>query len=123
MGAVRYYSLHGLRGPNMTKVLERAGDYDPSLHWTIHIPSTGHFDRHDSHTYKIQYIEQYFSKGKVNSRMRAVDPKVGSPFDAVGSFVLDKSNGFTQAGVARINDSIRTFVWAVLGAQSQKKLR
>ena len=119
MGAVRYYSLHGLRGPNMTKVLERAGDYDPSLHWTIHIPSTGHFGRHDSHTYKIQYIEQYFSKGKVNSRMRAVDPKVGSPFDAVGSFVLDKSNGFTQAGVARINDSIRTFVWAVLGAQSQ----
>ena len=33
------------------------------------------------------------------------------------TFVLDKSEGFTQAGVERINDSIRTYVWAILGAQ------
>ena len=31
-------------------------------------------------------------------------------------FVLDKSEGFTQAGVERLNDSIRTYVWAILGA-------
>ena len=37
------------------------------------------------------------------------------------SFVLDKSNGFTQAGVARINDSIRTYVWSIVGAQSQAR--
>ena len=41
--------------------------------------------------------------------------------DAIGSFVLDHSNGFTQAGITRINDSIRTYVWAILGAQSQTR--
>ena len=35
------------------------------------------------------------------------------------TFVLDKSNGFTQAGVTRLNDSIRTYVWAILGLQAQ----
>ena len=35
------------------------------------------------------------------------------------TFVLDKSEGFTQPGVERINDSIRTYVWAILGAQTQ----
>ena len=35
------------------------------------------------------------------------------------TFVLDKSEGFTQPGVERINDSIRTYVWAILGAQAQ----
>ena len=45
----------------------------------------------------------------------------GNQFDAIGSFVLDKSSGFTQAGVSRINDSILSFVWAVVGAQSQTR--
>ena len=45
----------------------------------------------------------------------------GNQFDAIGSFVLDKSSGFTQAGVSRINDSIRSLVWAVVGAQSQTR--
>ena len=34
-------------------------------------------------------------------------------------FILDKSEGFTKAGVERLNDSRRTFVWAILGAQAQ----
>ena len=37
------------------------------------------------------------------------------------TFVLDKSEGFTQAGVERLNDSIRTYVWAILGAQAQTR--
>ena len=37
------------------------------------------------------------------------------------TFVLDKSEGFTQAGVERHNDSIRTYVWAILGAQAQTR--
>ena len=45
----------------------------------------------------------------------------GTEYAAVGSFVLDVSDGFTQAGISRINDSIRTFVWAILGAQSQAR--
>ena len=35
--------------------------------------------------------------------------------------MLDKSAGFTQAGVVRLNDSIRTYVWALLGAQAQTR--
>ena len=34
-------------------------------------------------------------------------------------FILDKSEGFSKAGIERINESIRMFVWALLGAQSQ----
>ena len=37
------------------------------------------------------------------------------------TFVLDKSEGFTLAGVERLNDSIRTYVWAILGAQAQTR--
>ena len=37
------------------------------------------------------------------------------------TFILDKSEGFTKPGVIRINDSIRTYVWALLGAQAQIK--
>ena len=36
-------------------------------------------------------------------------------------FILDKSESFTKAGVERLNDSIRTFVWAILGAQAQTR--
>ena len=37
------------------------------------------------------------------------------------TFVLAKSEGFTQTGVERLNDSIRTYVWAILGAQAQTR--
>ena len=36
-------------------------------------------------------------------------------------FVLDRSEGFTQPGVVRINDSISAYVWAILGAQAQTR--
>ena len=35
------------------------------------------------------------------------------------TFILNKTDGFTRPGVGRLNDSIRTYVWAILGAQSQ----
>lgn len=37
------------------------------------------------------------------------------------TFILDKSEGFTRPGVERLNDSIRTYVWAILGAQAQTR--
>ena len=37
------------------------------------------------------------------------------------TFILDNSNGFTKAGVERINESIRTYCWAILGSQSQTR--
>ena len=41
--------------------------------------------------------------------------------EAWSSFILDKSQGFTSPGVERLNDSIRTYVWATLGAQAQTR--
>ena len=38
-----------------------------------------------------------------------------------GTFILDVSQGFTHPGVERVNDSIRTYVWAILGAQAQTR--
>lgn len=43
--------------------------------------------------------------------------------DAWSTFILDKSQGFTRPGVERLNDSIRTYVWTVLGAQAQTRTR
>lgn len=37
------------------------------------------------------------------------------------TFILDKSQGFTHPGVERLNDSIRTYVWAILGSQAQTR--
>ena len=37
------------------------------------------------------------------------------------TFIPDKSDGFTRPGVERLNDSIRTYVWAILGAQAQTR--
>lgn len=41
--------------------------------------------------------------------------------DAWNTFILDTAEGFTRAGVERINDSIRTYCWAILGSQSQTR--
>ena len=41
--------------------------------------------------------------------------------DVWTTFVLDTSKGFTRAGVERINESIRTYCWAILGSQSQTR--
>ncbi|MEW8561469.1 MAG: hypothetical protein AB2541_05165, partial [Candidatus Thiodiazotropha sp.] len=38
------------------------------------------------------------------------------------TFILDKSSGFTQAGVERLNDSICTYIRAILGSQAQSRL-
>lgn len=36
-------------------------------------------------------------------------------------FMLDQTQGFTHTGVERLNDSIRTYVWAILGAQDEER--
>ena len=38
------------------------------------------------------------------------------------TFILNKSEGFTETGIERINESIRMFVGALLGAQSQTRV-
>ena len=37
------------------------------------------------------------------------------------SFVLDRSEGFMQAGVERVNDSMRHCAWAILGVKAQTR--
>ena len=40
---------------------------------------------------------------------------------AWATFILKKSDGFTPPRVERLNDSILTYVWAILGSQSQTR--
>ena len=108
----KFYQYKFIVSKKWTK-LTNGGDYDPSMNWKICIHADI-FKGADEQTDKIEYIKQTFSK-------QTDLTTEGSPFDAIGSFVLDKSSGFTQAGVSRINDSIRAYVWAILGAQSQTK--
>lgn len=35
------------------------------------------------------------------------------------TFILDEGRGFTRAGIERINESIRTYAWCVLGSQAE----
>ena len=35
--------------------------------------------------------------------------------------MLDQTKAFTHAGIDRLNDSIRTYVWAILGSQSEQR--
>jgi hypothetical protein len=56
------------------------------------------------HTFHIDYIAQ---GGEANN--------------AWNTLILDNSKGFTRAGVERINDSIRTYCWLILGSQSQTR--
>ena len=41
--------------------------------------------------------------------------------DAWTTFILDNASGFTWRGLKRINESIRTYCWALLGSHSQTR--
>ncbi len=41
--------------------------------------------------------------------------------DGWNRFILQKSIGFTRAGIERLNDSIRTYIYCILGAQVQAR--
>ena len=51
---------------------------------------------------------------------RPVHVALGPFFHRKNAMRIDKSEG-TQAGVKRLNDSIRIYVWAILGAQAQTR--
>ena len=66
------------------------------------------------------YRHAHYSDGPVFHPMDAIRHNR----DISGAWTMfspDKSEGFTQAGVERLNDSIRTYVWAILGAQAQTR--
>ena len=63
-----------------------------------------------------------FSQNTTNSIVHVDYIAQGPEADeAWSTFILDKSQGFTAPGVERVNDSIRTYVWAILGAQAQTR--
>ena len=67
--------------------------------------------------------EMSFTKTTTNEVLHVDFIKQDStiPDEAWRTFLLKKSNGFTRPGVERLNDSIRTYVWAILGAQAQTR--
>ena len=67
-----------------------------------------------SHEYRHAHQAQhgiFFHPMDTSRRKRDISAAV--------TFVLGKSDCFSQAGVTRLNDSIRTYVWAILGSQAQ----
>ena len=74
---------------------------------------------------------EYISKDAVNSAFAKLWEPFYShtnvkflPMDLENGYVwsmLEKSDGFTRGGVERINDSIRAYAWAILGAQGQSR--
>jgi hypothetical protein len=87
------------------------------MNWKIHFNAQA-FGGIDKQTDKIEYIEQLFDH---DPGYTDVSIRKGDFLSVIGSFVPDGGMGFTQAGVERLNDSIRTYVWAILGAQSQAR--
>ena len=81
-----------------------------------YITSTGYAPlkgfSYDAH--QMSFTE--YNKGKLH-----IDYISQQHRNAWSTFILDKSNGFTRPGVERINESIWTYCWAILGSQSQIK--
>ena len=66
------------------------------------------------------YRHAHYSDGPFFHPMDAIRHNRGIS-GAWTMFIPDKSEGFTQVGVERLNDSIRTYVWAILGALAQTR--
>ena len=68
-----------------------------------------------------EYDKRYsFTQTRTNTLLH-IDYIAQSFPKAWTTFILDKSDGFTRPSVERINGSIRTYCWAILGSQSQIK--
>ena len=73
----------------------KTGVYNPSRYQFI--PQT------TSKVVKIDYVKQDMA------------------MDGWKQFMIEKSNGFTRAGVIRLDDSIRTYAYCILGSQAQTR--
>ena len=62
-----------------------------------------------------------FERGKANHVHIDYLAQGKEAIDGWTTLIVDNANGFTAAGVERINDSIRTYCWAILGSQSQTR--
>ena len=72
----------------------------------------------------VQYDNKSYSftQSTINEKIHIDYISQGSEVSkAWSTFVIDNAKGFSRAGVERINDSIRTYCWAILGSQSQTR--
>ena len=110
------------KNPNKTGYINDT--YDPSKFTFSQPPPPSKPKFHMADVIAMRYGPNPFKKhSKPTSHAPAVTQVVYIEQIAENwqTFVLDKSEGFTKAGVERINDSIRTYVWAMVGAQAQTR--
>ena len=95
-------------------------------------PRTGWKQSVDPHWHGLGDYSQYMTpSGAYRARFLLTKGPFFDPRDALRhhvdismawtTFIPDAASGFTHPGVERINDSIRTFVWALLHAQAQTR--
>ena len=118
-GMGSYYFNKKFYDRKLVTKLTNGGHYSQSMKWKVHFDGQA-FGGVDTQTDDILYIEQLFDHdpGLTDRSIRH-----GNALGAIGSFVPDTpyDSGFFRAGISRINDSIRTYVWAILGSQSQAR--
>ncbi len=96
--------------------LTNGGNYRQDMNWRVRFDADA-FGGVDKQIDKIEYIEQLFDYDPGSD----FSIRKGDQLGAIGSFVVDSWKEFTTAGISRINNSIRTYVWAILGAQAQTR--
>ncbi len=96
--------------------MTNCGNYRQDMNWQVHFDADA-FGGVDMQTDQIECIEQVFDCDPGSY----VSIRKGDQLSAIGFFVVDSWKEFTPAGISRINDSIRTFVWAILGSQAQTR--
>jgi len=72
---------------------------------------------------QYQEASMYVERGKPPQMINFDEAAIKLAAKGWNMFIIIKSKGFTKAGVARINDSIRTYVWAILSAQVQARAK
>ena len=98
----------------------------PHSDWRVHGPSQGlglcynHMHGHDHKVGNGDYDprKMSFADHVYDVRVNYIKQE-DSVARAWRLFILNKSDGLTQPGVERLNGSILTYIWAVLGAQAQ----
>ena len=84
----------------------------------MYYTNKGYQPQHAEYDASSMSFTDYHSNNKWHIDYIAQDSEADN---AWSTFIIDNAVGFTRAGVERINDSIRTFCWAILSSQSQTR--
>ncbi|KAI0218561.1 hypothetical protein LSAT2_029756, partial [Lamellibrachia satsuma] len=66
---------------------------------------------------------KYYDPASFTKTVLFVDYIAQDPEVSLATFILNKSAGFYQPGVERLDDSIRNYVWAIIVAHAQTRAR